>query len=188
MYDKARIWLVMPTAGMWLPKPEISFMRASYYDVPAYEELRNAIPKIPFSADWTPIDNNTITINNNGKIAVDDSKVVTYATGGDIDLHGNLYVRQNANKYLLMRPTTNSTTISQADGALILQSNNANTAGVNATMQLYVPDSATAGIASFVNTEIRANNIPAAPAQDGNYVLKCSIVDGVATYSWEPQS
>lgn len=28
------------------------------------------------------------------------------------------------------------------------------------------------------------NNIPAAPTTDGNYVLKCSIVDGVATYSW----
>lgn len=28
------------------------------------------------------------------------------------------------------------------------------------------------------------NNIPAAPTADGNYVLKCSIVGGVPTYSW----
>ena len=28
------------------------------------------------------------------------------------------------------------------------------------------------------------NNIPAAPTTDGNYVLKCSIVGGVPTYSW----
>ena len=28
------------------------------------------------------------------------------------------------------------------------------------------------------------NNIPAAPTEDGNYVLKCSIVSGVPTYSW----
>ena len=28
------------------------------------------------------------------------------------------------------------------------------------------------------------NNIPAAPTADGNYVLKCSIVSGVPTYSW----
>lgn len=31
---------------------------------------------------------------------------------------------------------------------------------------------------------IVCNNIPAQPAADGNYVLKCSIVSGVATYSW----
>lgn len=28
------------------------------------------------------------------------------------------------------------------------------------------------------------SSMPAAPTSDGNYVLKCSIVDGVATYNW----
>ena len=32
------------------------------------------------------------------------------------------------------------------------------------------------------------NNIPAAPTADGNYVLKCSIVSGVPTYSWVAQA
>lgn len=40
----------------------------------------------------------------------------------------------------------------------------------------------------YFNGNILANNIPAAPTSDGNYVLKCSIVDGVATYSWEVQA
>lgn len=31
---------------------------------------------------------------------------------------------------------------------------------------------------------LRGANIPAAPTSDGNYVLKCSIADGVASYSW----
>jgi len=30
-------------------------------------------------------------------------------------------------------------------------------------------------------------NIPAPPASDGNYVLKCSISNGVISYSWEAE-
>lgn len=35
---------------------------------------------------------------------------------------------------------------------------------------------------------IVSNNIPAQPSSDGNYVLKCTVSSGVATYTWELQS
>ena len=31
---------------------------------------------------------------------------------------------------------------------------------------------------------VTANNIPAQPSNDGDYILKCSVVNGVATYTW----
>lgn len=38
------------------------------------------------------------------------------------------------------------------------------------------------------NGNLVCNNIPAPPAGDGTYNLQCSIVDGVATYSWVAQA
>lgn len=40
------------------------------------------------------------------------------------------------------------------------------------------------GTTTKTMTEVLAQ-IPTAPTTDGNYVLKCSVVEGVATYSWE---
>lgn len=36
----------------------------------------------------------------------------------------------------------------------------------------------------YFSGNVIANNIPAPPSADGNYVLKCSIVDGTPSYSW----
>lgn len=35
---------------------------------------------------------------------------------------------------------------------------------------------------------VQASLLPATPAAEGNYVLKCTVVGGNATYSWEPQT
>lgn len=44
-------------------------------------------------------------------------------------------------------------------------------------------------IASWLSSNGYAPNVvPAAPTTDGNYVLKVTVADGVATYSWEAQS
>jgi hypothetical protein len=32
-----------------------------------------------------------------------------------------------------------------------------------------------------------ADELPAAPTTDGNYVLKCSVASGEATYTWEAE-
>ena len=47
------------------------------------------------------------------------------------------------------------------------------TAGANITIENNVISSTGGG-----------SNIPAAPTTDGTYVLKCAVVNGVATYSW----
>ena len=54
-----------------------------------------------------------------------------------------------------------------ADGDYIMRHEN----GENAYVLLTIPE-----------------ELPAAPAEDGNYILKCTVSGGEATYTWEAQA
>lgn len=41
---------------------------------------------------------------------------------------------------------------------------------------------------SYVPITFPANELPAAPTTDGNYVLKCTVSSGTATFTWEAQT
>ena len=44
------------------------------------------------------------------------------------------------------------------------------------------------GLNEYVPLLFPADELPAAPTTDGNYVLKCAVVDGTATFTWTAES
>ena len=93
---------------------------------------------------------------------VDDWGTEEYVSTGIVPVGHYTKYQPNLRAKLEMAPNSPS-----ADGDYIMRHEN----GENAYVLLTIPE-----------------ELPAAPAEDGNYILKCTVSGGEATYTWEAQA